>query len=235
MDDEQQNFLDDWPPPYEFRRSLRRAPRVPRAQGLVPWPLLFSGVVLPVICFLISFPVRPDWQSGQLGAYAQLLLAHKSSTPLYPLLIFSMASLVLLFWQPGRYVGSFWVRWGIISGVVLAAEYWLLFQAAFPEPGAPRQLIFSAFAWLVPWAAWRITGRLRRAGHRRLPEGLVILAIASAIFWLGPAIFVSLWCATTWAFATYLAIALPLLRRRAFARLRFNLAALAGFIFAHAR
>ena len=51
---------------------------------------LFAGVILPLVCFVISLPDRPDWQSGTLDAYAQLLLSHRASLPLYPFLLYSM-------------------------------------------------------------------------------------------------------------------------------------------------
>ena len=106
---------------------------------------LFAGVVLPLICFAISYPDRPDWQSGQPTAYAQLLLAHKESAPLYPFLLYCMTSMVLLFANPARFRENAWVRFGIFSGVLVAAEYWVLFQVAFGIP----------MIWQVLGSCWR--------------------------------------------------------------------------------
>ena len=115
---------------------------------------LFAGVVLPLICFAISYPDRPDWQSGQPTAYAQLLLAHKESAPLYPFLLYCMTSMVLLFANPARFRENAWVRFGIFSGVLLAAEYWVLFQVAFGI-SMIWQVLGSALVAFLPWGTWQ--------------------------------------------------------------------------------
>jgi hypothetical protein len=43
----------------------------PLARGV----FLITGVILPVVCFVCSAGVQPEWQSGSLGAYAMLLLS----------------------------------------------------------------------------------------------------------------------------------------------------------------
>ena len=67
-----------------------------------PWSrvtkLLFmmAGVFIPAFCFLCGFPETPDWRSGNLGDYAQLLLNRPSCVPQYPFLLYSMVCLTLL-------------------------------------------------------------------------------------------------------------------------------------------
>ena len=60
-----------------------------------------AGVVIPAACFLIGFPERPYWQSGDHCDYAQLLLGRLGCVPLYPFLLYSMVCLTLLAGGPG--------------------------------------------------------------------------------------------------------------------------------------
>ena len=175
---------------------------------------LLVGVVLPLICFAISFPERPDWQSGSSSAYAQLLLARSESLPLYPFLLYSMTSMVLLFANPARFRENGWVRFGIFSGVLVAAEYWLIFQVAF-NASIVWQVVLSALAVVLPWGLWRIVGWL----GRKYPQGivgavLVLLGLLTLPLLLVPGIpiFVCLWCSTPWALAAYAAASCHLLR-----------------------
>ena len=64
------------------------SPAVPRFRlsGLARGLFLYTGVVLPVLCFLFGYPNKPDWQSGAASAYAQLYLSPRGSLPFYPLL-----------------------------------------------------------------------------------------------------------------------------------------------------
>lgn len=126
---------------------------------------LCTGVILPFICFGISFPDRPDWQSGTLDAYAKLLLSHGASMPIYPFLLYSMTSMVLLFANPARYRENAWVRFGIFSGVLVAAEYWLIFQFAFAE-SILWEVIVSLLAAFLPWGIWHCLGEKSAKGGR---------------------------------------------------------------------
>ncbi len=124
------------------------------------WPsrvaLLFTGVILPVICFAIDVPFRPDWQSGNLGDYAKLLLLHKPACPFYPLLLYCMACMTLMIFKPARFSRRFIVRLGIYSGVLVAIQYWVVFGLALGEgANIPESLLaflfMSTFATAIPW------------------------------------------------------------------------------------
>jgi hypothetical protein len=216
------------------------------------WPkpvavaLTLVGVALPLFCFLISFPERPDWQSGTTEAYAQLLLSHKCSAPLYPFLLYSMVCLVLVVWMPSRFAGRLLVRWGIYCGVLVAAEFWLIFQLALPNSGRQLawQVLFSVLAVLVPWCGWRLGVFLHRRGFGATPlvlsAGTIIATVLAAVFGtseaIGAAIFICLWCSTPWALSAYATVAIGFVRGCDAARLRFSLAqlfALVGALAAH--
>ncbi len=195
----------------------------PRPVGVVK---LLAGVVLPLICFAMSFPERPDWQSGAPSAYAQLLLSHKESMPLYPFLLYNMTSMVLLFASPARFRENVLVRFGIFSGVLLAAEYWLIFQAAF-DPSIVWQVLLSALAAILPWGIWQFLGLFGKYRLWIVGGASVILLVSAAasrvVFPVG--VFVCLWCSTPWALASYVATSFHLIRGSN-ARLRFSLAQL---------
>jgi hypothetical protein len=61
--------------------------------GLAKGLFLFTGVILPVLCFFIRCPCQPNWQSGCPQGYAQLFLSHAGSLPFYPLLLYNMTSM----------------------------------------------------------------------------------------------------------------------------------------------
>ena len=198
----------------------------PKPVGFVQ---LFAGVILPLICFAISYPMVPDWQSGRLDAYARLLLSHKASVPLYPFLLYCMICMTLLYVKPARFRGNAWVRFGIFSGVIVAAEYWVVFQAAADDQPAVEWAFISALAAIVPWGAWKILG-LVFGRYRKAVTGVV--AIALAVFCIampGAPIFFCLWCSTPWALASYAATSYYLIRGSG-SGLRFSLAQLLGFV-----
>ncbi len=192
---------------------------------------LFAGVVLPLICFAISYPIRPEWQSGQPTAYAQLLLAHKESAPLYPFLLYCMTSMVLLFAAPARFRENAWVRFGIFSGVLVAAEYWLLFQVSLGTPNIPVVAFVSAIAAILPWGTWQFSGLL--FGEHRpwiLGGAIVLLLFLAGVTEAFPGVIVSfLCCSTPWALAAYVATSFRLIRGSE-TRFRFSLAQLLGFV-----
>jgi hypothetical protein len=200
---------------------------------------ILAGVILPIICLAISYPSRPPWQSGTVDAYAKLLLAHRASSPLYPFLGYSMISMVLLFADPARFRRNVLVRFGIFSGVLLAAEYWLIFQAAMGGWGLILPAIVSLLGACILggllWGIARFLGLMLKEHPECSAGGLVALllvaAIAIGMIVNGSMIFVFafLWCSTPWALAAYVVASFRLIRGGE-ARFRFSLAQLLGFV-----
>jgi hypothetical protein len=83
-----------------------------------------SGLILPVVCFVtaVNWGFDPDWQSGEVGDLAGLLMAWRSAGFFYPHLLYSMFCLALTLarFDYGRNV---WVRVGLSSGVLLSLQY----------------------------------------------------------------------------------------------------------------
>lgn len=204
---------------------------------LVRGTWLFAGVFLPFFCFLISFPDGPRWQSGQWSAYAQLLLSDRASLPHYPFLAYCMICLGLLVVQPVRFWHHPVVRFGIYTGVLVAAEHWLVFLVATGgDAGEMQFLAISAAAVLIPWLAWRILLLLVRRFSLEVAVFVGVLFVMPLAAFFHVAIFVSLWCSTAWALATYSAVSIYLLRWSGATPFRFSLAQLLsafGWLSAH--
>ncbi len=204
---------------------------------LVRGTWLFAGVILPFFCFLISFPDGPSWQSGQWNAYAQLLLSHRSSLPQYPFLAYCMICLALLVVQPARFWHHPVVRFGIYTGVLVAAEHWLVFLVATGgDAGEIQFVVISAAAVFIPWLVYRILLLLERRFRLEVAVFVAVLFVMPLAAFFHVAIFVSLWCSTAWALATYSAVSIYLLRWSGATPFRFSLAQLLsafGWLSAH--
>lgn len=214
------------------------------------WParaaFMFTGVVLPIICFAISLPDPPEWQSGNLQDYAQLLLAHKPSVPLYPFLLYNMTCMTLLVFAPGRFVKSFVVRFGIYTGVLLAVQYWVVFVIALagdanPFAAVSAAALYSSLAVFIPsLIACGLVLLLRRFGWTIL--GLIVtlvfvLSIALGIATGTPSLIfpflvfiLCLACSIPWAVACYGIMAIYVARHSGVKRFRFSLAQLLGVV-----
>jgi hypothetical protein len=212
----------------------------PRMLLRCAWAL--TGVVLPFICFVIGFPGRPSWQSGNLRDYAALLMSHTASLPMYPLLLFSMVCLLLLTVRSERFARNGWIWLGIFSGVVLSIEYWIVFVAAINDMadgwGHSEHYVvafcLSAIAVAVPWfgcllfmIAFR---RLARGENNALPVILILvgcLVLAIVLLYSIPyVIMLCLFCSTPWAVAAYASAAVWLIRQRGKPYFRYTLAQL---------
>lgn len=240
-------------PPDRPRRSrlslnFLRLPEGSRWSGPASAALMFTGVVLPIICFLISFPERPEWQSGNLQDYAQLLLAHKPASPLYPFLLYNMTCMTLLVCNPGRFVKSFVVRLGVYTGVLLALQYWLVFVIALGGTG-PEELLtvgfYSLLAVVVPWAGgWLIALLFRKFGEVLFILIALLTVLGVILVWalteaavgdllmamvLIPCL-LCLFCAAPWAVASYTVMTIYALRNSGVKRMRFSLAQLLGVL-----
>jgi hypothetical protein len=199
---------------------------------LLACALTFAGVVLPLICFAISFPRSPVWQSGSLSDYAQLLLAHKGAAPMYPFLLCCMICMLLVVWWPARWSDRFVFRLGIYFGVIVAFEYWLIFQMALPGSvgSVIAQTTVAGFVALVPWGVWVLLEFLSEHDHPRAALAFGAFVSIASLLAIPYLLFASLWCSTVWAFASYLFVAVRLVRGRAAAPFRFSLAQLFGMV-----
>lgn len=221
-----------------------------------PWSrvtkLLFmmAGVFIPAFCFLCGFPETPDWRSGNLGDYAQLLLNRPSCVPQYPFLLYSMVCLTLLVRDRAKWSKTFLVRLGIYGGALIALEHWILFGFAFAFSlkvpvifmfigMAVGASLFGALLVLVLWVFAAIDRNLRRSTPF-VAVGVTVAIAVALVDWLiyrdsfpqhiiGMCFF-PLVLSTPFAFGAYSIVSLDLLRHQGTGRFRFSLAQLFGVV-----
>jgi hypothetical protein len=193
---------------------------------------LYAGVILPLICFLIGYPLGPEWQSGAFGAYAELLLMRRASIPWYPLLLYNVTCMTLMVADPVRFSRSFIVRFGIYSGVLVALQYWVLFGVAAGPGGNPAvsllawmplSVVVVAFILGLGWLflyAWQKSVPL--AGWIVLPFFIFGIAFVHIT------IIGNLYFSTAFALTSYTAMAFLILRYQQAERFRFSLLQLLG-------
>ena len=206
-----------------------------------PWwakpAFLLSGVILPLICLAIGVPDMRFWKSDNPADYAELLLAHKSSAPLYPFFIYNMICMTLLVVRPVRYAKIFIVRLGIYTGLVLALQYWLLFGISLMqgERSAEAIVIFAGLSVLAVGgpmlAGWFVTYSAR--GFWLELVVTTAIGFSTAVVIIFPyvvllIILVVLLCSTPWAVAAYAIMAVFVFRNSGVGGLRFTLARLLG-------
>jgi len=204
---------------------------------------IFAAVVLPVVCFVFtSVPdFGPDWQSGDLGAYAKLLLMPKPAAAFFPLLLYSMISMVWMVFRPEWASRRFWIRFGIYTGTILAIQYLLLLAVTPPGNHVEAAFIFilivpsiAALIWGILWFLaiyWKKTREPRFARTLIVVStALVLLVMVLTSLWMIP-ILLLLFCATPWAVIAYWSMSWHILRRRTENRWQFSLAQLLAFVF----
>lgn len=196
---------------------------------------IFAGVAVPAICFLISYPERPEWQSGATGAYAKLYLSHEGSLPFYPLLLYNMVSMSLLVGNPRRFVEKAWVRFGAYSGVIVALGFWGLFVLGINENSSTPYFalfmmagILSFFGTAIPWAIlfglYAAATKDKRAIWFSVTLGVILVLCIQYL------IFIPLLCSTPWAVASYATMSYLIIRHRREKGFQFSLAQLLGVV-----
>jgi hypothetical protein len=196
---------------------------------------LFTGVILPAICFSLGFPEQPDWQSGEASAFAELYLSHKGSMPFYPLLLYNMASMSLLVSNPQRFVAKVWVRFGVYSGVAVAIGFWGLFFTALNSggPGSMAaqfmsEVFFSLLGIVVPWAV--IYGLNYAVKIYNWVNWIIYVLVVICLLGFLYLCFWALYCSTPWAVASYATMSFLIIRYRNEKGFQFSLAQLLGFV-----
>lgn len=106
------------------------APQFPFSRSLY-FKYILTGILLPAICLVLSQTgmnpnIEEPWQSGTLDTYVALLLKKPVITVTFPFIIFSMVSFVAVLFFPSQR-NRFWTLLGLVTGVVLALQYLVLF------------------------------------------------------------------------------------------------------------
>lgn len=196
---------------------------------------LLTGVIVPLVCFVLGYPEKPDWQSGSASAFAELYLSHKGSMPFYPLLMYNMASMALLVFNPRRFIDKFWVRFGVYSGTIVALGFWVLFALANNgHSSTPNSAPFCFIVFVsplgvgIPWAI--IYGFYVAAKNYDWGKWLAMIAIVLGLLASPFLCILALLFSTPWAVASYLAMTGLIFTYRNKEVFQFSLAQLLGFV-----
>jgi len=170
-------------------RTPGREDDAPRPPMLV-WSRVacfLGAIVLPVACFWAAgvsrFPLGPRYQAEpRWKALLTLIPDPFISWPFFPLLAYAMASAAAVIALPRRAGRHHWVRFGLLTGIVLAMQYIAIYAVAF-DAAAPFIGYFAGtFAGL---AILTSLARLIPARYRTLTVACVIvfpLALLSLLF-----------------------------------------------------
>ncbi|MGO8690268.1 MAG: hypothetical protein ACLQLG_11590 [Thermoguttaceae bacterium] len=222
------------PAPEEAAAHDAAAPHPAIGQSrLVRAPLFFAGVLLPVVSFLL---VNLNLPGPRLGGLSGHLLMYPASAALSPLLLYSMISMGLVVFQPGQCGNNNFVRFGIFSGVLIAAEYCAILHSAFWHgPGALAYeavfLAVSAVGVLVPMGIlWLDIRMARKFGLAYISLTLAsIVGVLVVLTGETALIAVAVPClgfSTAWAFAAYGFVSIRLIGAAPPPRFRYSLAQL---------
>ena len=224
--------------------SLRRLQR-----GDLMWPVrlafLYAGVILPFICHLMTVQSPPDaasYRSGSLDDKLSFTLSGPVGSVFYPLMVYPMFSLTLLLFREKRFASDLIVRFGIYTGMPVAAWYCAMLGLVLTDVPELlswqwlRVLLVVALAIVVPMLVWGVI-RLALWVRRRLgipwyaviggglalyalslllaiDKGRALGEVAAWPFFIVPAFFLlSLFFAPFWTFGVYLGMTLRLLWR----------------------
>ncbi len=213
-------------------------PPLPRQAVEQTWvvraPLVFAGVVLPVVCFLVIN--LPRFDPHMAPGHATLLMMYPASLALSPFLLYSMISMWLVVFRPGEFDRNNFLRFGVFSGVLTAAEYCAIFHSVFWYVSetlafAAAFCMVSALAVLLPMGIlWLDIRMARKYGLAYI--SLTLAAIVGILVVLtGETVLLAvlgLCCAfsTAWALAAYAFVSIRLIGAAPPPRFRYSLAQL---------
>jgi len=161
---------------------------------LVRIVFLYAGVVLPIVCHAMTAvepPDAPSWQSGSLEDKLAFTLSGPAGILFYPLMLYAAVSLTLLMIREHRFAGHAAVRFGIYSGIPVAAWYSLMLGVVEASVSGWRiaewmnVLMIAAFAVLPPLAVWGLV-RLAIWFHRKFRLRIAVyVAVGIALYLVG--------------------------------------------------
>jgi hypothetical protein len=146
-----------------------------------------GAIVLPAVCFWAAgvsrFPLAPRYQAKpQWKALLTLIPDPAISWPFFPLLAYAMTSAAAVIAFPRTAGRHYFVRFGLLTGIVLAMQYVAIYAVAFDASAPFLGYLAGTFAGLAI-----LTGlaRLIPARYRTLTVSIVAvfpLAVLSLLF-----------------------------------------------------
>jgi hypothetical protein len=222
-----------------------------RCSGLARLAFAWGGVVVPPLCFLVAIPLGPAYRypPGSTAELVWALLSPPGALPNYPLLLYNIICMVQMLVAPAHFAGNRMTRFGIYTGVVYAAEYWILLPVGFtgttgfnwgdvafflfvvvPSFALIGFLILAFFGSLALIFGLAAVATWKDSPLIAMIPGLIALIIGMVA--LVPWALVSLPLGPTMALVAYGAMSIQLLRWRwaRGARFRYSLAELCGLM-----
>lgn len=224
-------MMTDFNNPYLARR---------RRPGVDSGTLLVTGIILPAFWLLLLALSEPwaSWQSGDLRAYAGLLLTGKASMLFWPFVAFSMTCFAYAYFRPAVAGRHLLLRLGVYAGILLAMQYGLVFGLVLfdvdtiAKPAGVAKILAIPVLACVTIAVPRAVGWLWRRflddGRHDLGEWswvalvLVFVVVLAAPLSLLIALALTVISTPYWALAAYASVARNTIRASG-GRLQFNL------------
>jgi hypothetical protein len=195
---------------------------------------LFTGILLPLWCFIVAFggcPDEPTWQSGLFSDYVTFLLSGPVHYAFYPFLLYSLISLSLLLINPNYFISFFAVCFGIYTGIILALQFSIIMGMVF-ELGIVGWLLFILIIICLPLVLYWIAKKvIRKLGKKRgwlSIVGLILIGLGIYIgcsyyyHWYEPWYSRILWSCFMasliapfyWSFIAYLLMSIKILKHQ---------------------
>lgn len=106
----------------------------------------FFVIFAPIYNFSIVRAFKPEWQSGELGAYILLMLQSEAAYWMIYLMVYSVIVYLLLLWNEEFFANVFLVRLGVYGGTLLALYYSVLIILTW-------EIDFSTLWFIAVWLA----------------------------------------------------------------------------------
>ncbi|MBN2022200.1 MAG: hypothetical protein JW809_05355 [Pirellulales bacterium] len=208
-------------------------PSAPGDAAWWSWPqriLLVTLAVAPApFCFLFASNSGPQWQSGNLGDYAELLLSWRPSLPFFPLLLYCMVSFTLVVVKPDRFLPWAVTRLGVYTGVLLALQYVCVVSATFGVGDGVGYVGMSVIAAGVTLAVVLGLGAMGRRGGEEAACFMAVVIFVVLIF-IPPINVLALIFAPSLTLTVFAATAVRIAINRKANRFQFSLAWLLGVV-----
>ncbi len=187
--------------------------------------LVVYGILVPIVCHLITLrgaPETAEWQSGELSDKLSFVLSGECGWPVFPFLIFAMVCLGMVVRDETWAFAKPWVRYGVFSGTIVCSCYLLAFSFTVMDGVfAVTGLLIGATVWLfaVHGVIWILVTFDAKLIVALLSGGCVVLFLVSAI--AGDASFLAIFVfpiviililSTPLAFLTYLGVSIRMLK-----------------------
>lgn len=194
-----------------------------RPRGLGPGCAVSLALAGPAVLALFAvLSEEPQWQSGELSAYATLVLRN-SIYVFAPLLLYSTICLALAAYRREAALEYFVIRFGVYSGILLSVQpvvLYLILAVAAAAVGPEAALIFaglmalgSAEIFLPLGTAWVIEDSTNRRARWTL--GISAATLIAVTMLIGPALFVvaPVVAAPLWTIVVYVGVSRAVYRR----------------------